>query len=63
MLGILSNASLPQAILLDTIAHSETGHLDGAERALATSRKGARGMYQFMPGNPIIISFEPHYKN
>ena len=51
MLGILSNASLPQAILLDTIAHSETGHLDGAERALATSRKGARGMYQFMPGN------------
>lgn len=51
MLGILSDTTLPLPILLDTIAHSETGHLTGNARATATSPKGARGMYQFMPGN------------
>jgi len=51
LLGILSDTTLPLPILLDTIAHSETGHLTGNARATATSPKGARGMYQFMPGN------------
>ena len=51
LLGILSDNTLPLPILLDTIAHSETGHLTGDARATATSPRGARGMYQFMPGN------------
>ena len=51
MLGVLTDTTLPLPILLDTIAHSETGHLTGNARATATSKRGARGMYQFMPGN------------
>ena len=51
LFGVLYNPSLPLPILLDTIAHSETGHLSGDARALATSPKGARGMYQFLPKN------------
>ncbi len=42
---------MPLPMLLDAVAHAETGHLRGPERYTATSRKGARGMYQFMPGN------------
>tara|TARA_Y100001938_G_scaffold150777_1_gene243373 strand:- start:14428 stop:16326 length:1899 start_codon:yes stop_codon:yes gene_type:complete len=50
-LGILYQRGLPLPMLLDAVAHAETGHLRGPERYRATSPKGARGMYQFMPGN------------
>ncbi len=50
-LGVLYQAGMPLPMLLDAVAHAETGHLSGPERYTATSRKGARGMYQFMPGN------------
>ena len=50
-LGVLYQAGMPLPMLLDAVAHAETGHLNGPERYTATSRKGARGMYQFMPGN------------
>ena len=39
LLGILSDTTLPLPILLDTIAHSETGHLTGNARATATQSK------------------------
>ena len=50
-LGILRDPSMPLPLLLDVIAHSETGHLSPAEAAIAKSRKGARGKYQFLPKN------------
>ena len=57
MLGILSDSTLPLPILLDAIAHSETGHLSPAEAAVAKSRKGARGKYQFLEKNLHDMGF------
>ena len=51
-LGVLYQGGLPLPMLLDAVGHAETGHLKGKPiRATATSPKGARGWYQFMPGN------------
>ena len=50
-LGILNDPNIQQPFLLDAIRHAETGHLSPAKAAVATSKVGARGAYQFMPKN------------
>ena len=47
-LGILSDPTLPLPILLDTVRHSETGHLSLDQARTARSRAGAIGPYQFL---------------
>ncbi len=47
-LGILSDSTLPLPILLDTVRHSETGHLSLDQARTARSRAGAIGPYQFL---------------
>lgn len=49
--GILNDPNIQQPFLLDAIRHAETGHLSPAKAAVATSKVGARGAYQFMPKN------------
>jgi len=51
MYGILDQSGLPLPALLDAINHAEVGHLPRAQQLTATSDDGARGPYQFMPGN------------
>ena len=50
-IGILQTNSIPLPLLLDAINHAEVGHLPRAQQLTATSDDGARGPYQFMPGN------------
>ena len=50
-LGILNDPNIQQPFLLDAIRHAETGHLSPDKAAVATSKVGARGAYQFMPKN------------
>ena len=47
-LGILSDPTLPLPILLDTVRHSETGHLPLDQARTARSTAGAIGPYQFL---------------
>lgn len=47
-LGILSDGSIPLPLLLDTVRHSETGHLTLDQARNARSRAGALGPYQFL---------------